>query len=146
MGHNSNQINPLAGAEVISLYTRSQAIYDGVLVDVPQNISREAGFKWPLAITESLHTVLQVPDHPMAAGQSYEGRLWDVLTMCAMRIRAVQDGTAKPQTGDEERFMAFSVIVTDEHGQQKTHSLWCVLSFEGPDGGPCLTIMFPDDY
>ena len=35
---------------VISTYTRAQAIEDGVLVDVGST-AQEAGFKWPVALT-----------------------------------------------------------------------------------------------
>jgi hypothetical protein len=35
---------------VISSYTRAQAIEDGVLIDA-SNMAREAGFKWPVALT-----------------------------------------------------------------------------------------------
>ena len=37
---------------VISCYSRAQAIEDGVLVDVT-NMAREAGFKWPVALTHA---------------------------------------------------------------------------------------------
>ena len=37
-------------AEVISCYTRKQAIEDGVLVDVSQT-ARECGFRHPVAVT-----------------------------------------------------------------------------------------------
>ena len=35
---------------VISTYTRAQAIEDGVLIDAGA-MAREAGFKWPVALT-----------------------------------------------------------------------------------------------
>ena len=35
---------------VISTYTRTQAIEDGVLID-PGSMAKEAGFKWPVALT-----------------------------------------------------------------------------------------------
>jgi hypothetical protein len=36
--------------EVISVYTRAQALADGVLIDAGA-MAREAGFRWPVAIT-----------------------------------------------------------------------------------------------
>jgi hypothetical protein len=42
-------------AEIISMYTRAQAIEDGILVDMTQEpfgaLAREAGLKWPIAMT-----------------------------------------------------------------------------------------------
>jgi hypothetical protein len=39
--------------KIISLYTRDRAIADGFLVDV-SDMAREAGFKWPVAVTRSV--------------------------------------------------------------------------------------------
>ena len=36
--------------DIISTYTRAQAIKDGVLIDV-SSTAKEAGFEWPVAIT-----------------------------------------------------------------------------------------------
>jgi hypothetical protein len=41
--------DPVFG-EVIAIYTRSEALADGVLIDASA-MAREAGFKWPVAIT-----------------------------------------------------------------------------------------------
>lgn len=38
-------------AEVISAYSRRDALEDGVLVDL-SDLAREAGFLWPLAVTQ----------------------------------------------------------------------------------------------
>lgn len=35
-------------------YSREQAIQDGVLIDIT-GIAKEAGFKWPVAITDTLY-------------------------------------------------------------------------------------------
>jgi hypothetical protein len=44
--------------DLIYAYTRAQALADGVLVDVSQ-MAREAGFKFPTAITADLHSRLE---------------------------------------------------------------------------------------
>jgi len=68
-----------AFGEVIYAYTREQAIADGVLVDVSE-MAKEAGFKFPVAITAAVHAdVNNIPKGK--AYQSYGGRLWDVLFM-----------------------------------------------------------------
>ncbi|HEV8714223.1 MAG TPA: DUF6573 family protein, partial [Candidatus Binatia bacterium] len=47
-------------AEIISLYTRSQAIEDGFLVDVSV-LARESGFKWPVAVTRRVWDEVVTP-------------------------------------------------------------------------------------
>jgi hypothetical protein len=37
-------------ADLIYRYTRADALRDGVLIDVSE-VAREAGFKWPVALT-----------------------------------------------------------------------------------------------
>jgi len=71
-------------ADVISTYSRAQAIEDGVLVDVSE-LAREAGFRVPVAITAALHGLLS--DIPKGSGEDYTGRLWDVLRMVALAAR-----------------------------------------------------------
>ena len=45
--------NAAAFDPVISVYTRAQAIGDGILVDVSET-AREAGFKIPVAVTRTV--------------------------------------------------------------------------------------------
>lgn len=47
----------LEGFEVIHAYTRAQAIEDGVLVDL-SDLAREAGFRFPVAVTLGVWAVL----------------------------------------------------------------------------------------
>ena len=63
--------------ELIHSYTRMQAIEDGVLIDVSE-MAKEAGFKFSVAITNTVWTDLIVPNEEVN-GQSIEGRLWDTL-------------------------------------------------------------------
>ena len=44
----------MLAAEVIYSYTRSDAIRDGVLLEVPDDIVREAGIVYPVAVTDNL--------------------------------------------------------------------------------------------
>jgi hypothetical protein len=82
----------------MSSYSRLQAIEDGVLVDLMQpgtvELVREAGFKFPLAMTASAFaaTVARIGEE-LPAGQDIQGRLWDVLWMlkCATRRTSSTD-------------------------------------------------------
>src|SRR5215467_4899473 len=63
--------------QIISRYTRAQAIEDGVLVDVTEE-ARETGLLLPTVITDHVHHTLD--DFPKASvGQDIRGRLQDVL-------------------------------------------------------------------
>lgn len=143
-----NSGNPFEGMAVISSYTRAEAIDDGVLVQVEEKIAKEAGFRWPVAVTDRVHNdVLNVPDHPKAMGQSYAGRLWDVLYMGAHAVRMKKRQIELQGLGDDDgRIIGFEVLATNAQGEQQLHKLWLVMSFEGDGGTPVLTIMFPEDY
>lgn len=84
--------------EPISVYTREQAVADGVLVAVPEGIAREAGFKHPVAITAGVQAVLTAPS---TNGEDYTGRLWDVLSVGMMYfLRAINSNRARFEAGD----------------------------------------------
>lgn len=66
----------------IHQYTRSQAIEDGVLIDVSAT-AREAGIRYPVAVTARLWSEYIEPVAVLkkSRGQSAAGRLWDTLTL-----------------------------------------------------------------
>ena len=72
--------------DVISRYTRAQAIEDGVLVDVSE-LAREAGFRFPVAMTpESFETTVSVPAG-LEDRLGETGRLWDVLYLASCEAK-----------------------------------------------------------
>jgi hypothetical protein len=72
-------------ADLIHRYSRADAIRDGVLIDVSET-AREAGFKWPVALTAAVWArCVAVP--PGVACQDEAGRLWDVLFLLALAAR-----------------------------------------------------------
>ena len=69
----------------IFTYTRAQAIADGVLIDVSSKLAREAGFRYPVALTAGVWAeCVAVPEG--VTGQDETGRLWDILTMLRFAI------------------------------------------------------------
>jgi hypothetical protein len=121
--------------KIISLYTRAQAIADGFLVDV-SDMAKEAGFKWPVAVTLAVWAEVVTPTpQDKQEGQSEKGRLWDILSMARLAAMANKD---------DRDSVLFQVLVLCDRKQQ-TMTLKLVLSTEAPDGGPCLTIMLPDE-
>lgn len=82
-------------AEIISSYTRAQALADGELVDVTKT-AKEAGFNFPVAVTRAAWIdcvewgEAEKANKPRAL-QDESGRLWDVVYMAyqaARRARA----------------------------------------------------------
>ena len=72
--------NAAAFDPVLSVYTRAQAIEDGILVDVSET-AREAGFSIPVAVTRSVWDRLVALPDGYRGFQDERGRLWDVLWM-----------------------------------------------------------------
>ena len=77
--------------EPISTYTCSQAIEDGVLIDVSAT-AREAGIVWPVALTaaawaDCVEWTDAMEKRKGYSGQSESGRLWDVIWMLSLAVR-----------------------------------------------------------
>jgi len=71
---------------VVYRYTRAQALEDGFLVDLSQ-LAREAGFKFPVAVTDGVWKIINAPGPLEAVGQSWRGRAWDMLFVLRLEIR-----------------------------------------------------------
>jgi len=115
--------------EPIYIYTRKQAIEDGVLIDVTET-AKEAGFKVPVAVTCTLHEIINTVSKK--SYQSFEGRLWDVLYMGALAAR----------NNPTQSTILYVLRLT--HGRKKNITLKMIIS-GGDDGEPVITIMLPDE-
>lgn len=121
--------------DLIYSYSRTTALEQGVLIDVSA-IAREAGFKLPTAVTDSLyHGYLTPPLDLAKAGLSFEGRLWDTLSVLRYAIKAA------PATDH----LSFSVLF--QMSPDSTPVPVDLLAVCGPDdsGAPVITIMLPSD-
>lgn len=123
--------NPWADAEIVSVYSRRDALEDGVLVDVSE-FAKEAGFKWPLAVTRGVWTILEPSEELKAEGQSWKGRAWDMFTILRYAIR-------RAARTDE---VHFAPLFIQEPGQRpQAVALWAKVG-PGDDGvSPTITIM-----
>jgi hypothetical protein len=123
------------GWDVISAYTREQAIADGILVDVSAvapDLVENAGIKFHVAMTNTVWgEFIEVPEG--VQGQDWKGRLWDVLWLFRR--------AAKEASGDT---LFFTVRVRNDNGRPRPVRLKAVC---GPDddGKPCITIMGQDE-
>lgn len=122
--------------EPISIYTRQQAIDDGVLIDVSDTSeAREAGFKIPIAITASVRALCLIPEG-LGGIQDYKGRLWDTLWLASNAFRAWK---INPD-GNDGRILPYRVIYLMRTEGREMIDLWLVFNeYEG------FTIMKPEE-
>ena len=125
--------------EVISSYSRQQAIEDGELVDVSQ-LAKECGFTIPVAVTRNLWASHIVPCQKAKGtmGQSETGRLWDVLSVLLWKIRA----------SDSTTHIEFKVLFQNgprPRADKQEPTLWADCG-PGDNAEPVITIMLPEDY
>jgi len=119
--------------EVIHVYTRKQALEDGVLVDV-STLAKEAGLRYPTAVTAAVWAeYVAVPED--LSDQDETGRLWDIVWMLALRIRRERpEGTT----------LLFQLYVRNCEEQADIITLKSICG-PGDDGEPVLTIMLPHE-
>jgi hypothetical protein len=86
---NTNNENSPFG-DVIYSYTRSQAVADGVQVEVTKT-AQEAGIRFPVFLTRAVYDAyVTVP--PGVTAQDEAGRLWDIITMARFAILRSRPG------------------------------------------------------
>jgi hypothetical protein len=127
--------------EPIHVYTRAQALADGQLVDVTET-AREAGFTWPVAMTQAawhdlVHWDEETEKRKGFTGQSESGRLWDVLYMAMWAARR-NAGTVETR---------YQMIRTPEPGRgvQPRKVVVKLVTGPGDDAEPVVTLMLPEE-
>lgn len=119
--------------DVIYSYTRSQAIEDGVLVDVSKT-AKEAGINFPVALTSALWDLYIVPSEKLeGCGQSISGRLWDLLWM--FRVNALKTNAS---------LLFYSCMFLNENEKLEEIKLKAICG-PGDNCEPVITIMLPDE-
>lgn len=120
--------------EIIHAYTRAQAIEDGILVDLSV-LAREAGFRWPLAVTQAVWAVVEPGSTLEKEGQSWRGRAWDLLNILRAELRSAKDG----------REVRFAPCFLTEPGRPPRQVAMRAVSGPGDDGEPVITVMMPGE-
>lgn len=126
-------------AEVISTYSRAQAIEDGVLADVDAlfpGMAREAGIRYPVAMTgTAFGQYVAVPEG--VTGQDPRGRMWDVLWMLRHAIKAAPPG---------QNEIIFRLHVRNDN-RDRTPPLITLKAICGPGDTPepIITILLPEE-
>jgi hypothetical protein len=114
-------------SNVIYSYTWDDAIEDGTFIRVPEAIQKEAGIKYPTAITSNLYNTYIKPNDKV----DEQGRLWDLLWMFKNSPDRKDDGNMRTFT---LRFGKARVTV------------WVVCEARSPDNPePIITFMLPED-
>lgn len=122
--------------DMISLYSRADAIRDGVLIEADSNLCKEAGIKYPVAISDHLWAYIEPDNLNEMPGQSVSGRLWDLLWMLRNATR---------QGGDRITFrVIFQMKTGKTPTRQKTITIIAVCG-PGDDGEPVITLILPED-
>ena len=128
-----NNQNPFG--EIIYTYTRSQAVADGVQVEVTKT-AQEAGIKFPMFLTRAVFDkYVAVP--PDVTGQDEAGRLWDVVWMTRFAILRSHGHTDR---------LPVALYVKNDNQRAKLVKL---IATCGPldidDPQPAITVMLPDE-
>lgn len=122
----------------IHVYTRSQALADGVLVDVSE-LASEAGFRIPVALTRAVWedcVAWTELDSRRQTLQDQVGRLWDVLWLASL--------AAKRGRRDRVSFEIYRVPRDGKAARPKRVHLQMHIG-PGDAGGPVISIMLPGE-
>ena len=134
MNNEQNQ-NAEPFGPVIYTYSRSQAVADGVQVEVTKT-AREAGITVPVFLTRSVFdSFVAVP--PGVTAQDEAGRLWDVVWMLRFAIRKARPGAVR---------LPLALYVRNDNRAARLVKL---IATCGPldidDAQPAITVMMPDE-
>lgn len=126
--------------DVISTYSRAEAIADGILIDVTQ-VAKEAGFNFPVALTNTAWidcVEWTDEDRTRRACQNQDGRLWDVVWMAALAARANSNTDC----------VVFGLHRVSRDSSSVVPVLVNLLMHIGPGdtAAPVITIGFPGDF
>lgn len=123
--------------DVVHTFTRDDAIQGGVLMDAGA-MSREAGFKVPVALTARVWATCVGWGSDEKVPQDESGRLWDVLWMASLAARAAA------RRGDSGR-VEFQVLVVPRGGRCPRLTRLALLIGPGDQGECVATVLMPDE-
>lgn len=126
--------------DVIYSYTRAQAIEDGVLIDAAE-MARDAGFKWPVALTAAAWADCVAwtdADNERQAYQDQSGRLWDVLFMASYAVRTANNANQQLQ-------FELQRIPRDGRAIKSQRLTLKLILGPGDNGEAVITILLPEE-
>ncbi len=114
--------------ETIYSYSRTQAIEDGVLVDLSQADSIRQHWKHPFACTSAVWSIIE--EALATPSQDVSGICHDISTIAKLSIRNAPDARETEQ-------IRFDVIITGKKYAMKLHI------GPGDTAAPVITLMLP---
>jgi hypothetical protein len=128
-----NETSPFG--EVIFSYTRSQAVADGVQVEVTKT-AQEAGIRFPVFLTRAVYDAyVTVP--PGVEAQDEAGRLWDIITMARFAILRSRPGCDR---------LPVALYVRNDNRAPRLVRLTAVCGpLDIDDPQPAITLMLMDE-
>lgn len=121
--------------EPISIYTRRQAIEDGVLVDLMQDKMTEVcrqHYKYPIACTAAVFDIMQKAVENKRRCNDYAGVLHDMLWMSRVMKRDLDESTK-----------IFRVKIVG--AERRSLFEFKMVCGPGDNAEPVITIMLPDE-
>lgn len=124
--------------EPISVYSRDDALRDGVLIAADPETCREAGILWPVAVTDHLWSYIDPGNLEEMPGQSISGRLWDLLWMFTT--------SAKMSRGESRIKFRVSFQMKTGRTRPRVETIMIIgVCGPGDEGEPVITLMLPED-
>ena len=121
--------------EVVYAYSRSQAVADGVQVEVTKT-AQEAGIRFPVFLTRTVfESFVAVPEG--VGGQDEAGRLWDIVWMLRHAIRRANAGQSR---------LPFALYVrNDDRGPKLVKLIAACGPLDIDDPQTAITVMLPGE-
>jgi len=130
---NTNTESPFG--PVIYAYTRSQAVADGVQVEVTKT-AQEAGIKFPMFLTRAVFdNYVAVPEG--VTGQDEAGRLWDLVWLTRFAVLRSH--------GHTDRLPVALYVRNDNHRAKLVKLIAVCSALDIDDPQPALTLMMADE-
>ncbi len=131
----NNEQNESPFGEVIFSYTRSQAVADGMQVEVTKT-AQEAGIRFPVFLTRTVFDAyVSVP--PNVSGQDEAGRLWDIVWMLRHAIQRSRTGV--------DRIPVALYVRNDDRAAKLVKLIATCGPLDIDDPQPAITVMMPDE-
>jgi len=139
MNDNDTPTRPQAQAEpfgpVVFAYSRSQAVADGVQVEVTKT-AQEAVIRFPAFLTRAVYDAyVTVP--PGVTAQDEAGRLWDIIWMTRFAIIRARRGC--------DRLPVALYVRNDDRAARLVRLVAVCGPLDIDDPAPAITIMLPDE-
>lgn len=120
--------------DLISMYTRNDALHDGTLIDVSK-VAGEAGFKVPIALTMSAFRAIEPSSEEKCYGEDLRGRLHDLFWLMHLALRK--------KSHLEASRIDFQMNLYQD-GKHTSLELQALLH-PGDQGEPVITILLPNE-